>query len=215
MIRLLLEGMFGWKKAFVRQVSNLRGPRETDFDSAVITTWLRPVRRSIWGNHPWVNVKVYSDRKTLDFSRFRSCAVQQTQILSLVGRGLLAQDQLKNTSKELSVSVSSRVLKEKKLYSLQVSNLHWHRQRDRFRFCCIPTLARATWDQPTRRPSTTQSSRRVLIKKKSGCRQVSNLRNLGETDFNSVVLNTCLRPVTMLLKRNHPCEWHWLQGVFK
>jgi hypothetical protein len=32
---------WGRKKSLVRQVSNLHGPRETDFDSAVVTTSLR------------------------------------------------------------------------------------------------------------------------------------------------------------------------------
>jgi len=32
------------KKTYRRKVSNLRSPRETDFDSVVVTTWLKPVR---------------------------------------------------------------------------------------------------------------------------------------------------------------------------
>jgi hypothetical protein len=34
------------------KVSNLRHPRETDFDSVVITTWVRPVKMSLRRNHP-------------------------------------------------------------------------------------------------------------------------------------------------------------------
>jgi hypothetical protein len=40
----VIEGTYGWEKnIWHRQVSNLRSPRETDFDSVVVTTWLRPV----------------------------------------------------------------------------------------------------------------------------------------------------------------------------
>jgi hypothetical protein len=64
------EWIFNWKcvqmgkkTTSLRKVSNLRHPRETDFDSVVITTWVRPVKMSLRRKHPWVNVKVVFDRQ--------------------------------------------------------------------------------------------------------------------------------------------------------
>jgi hypothetical protein len=45
------------------KVSNVRHPRETDLDSVVITTWVRPVTMRLRRNHPSVNVKVVFDRQ--------------------------------------------------------------------------------------------------------------------------------------------------------
>jgi len=72
-------------------------PRETDFDSVVITTWLRPVTF-----HASIVLEVSSesfqcsDRKNLSFNRFRTCAVQEEQISIPLWRPL-GKDQIKRT----------------------------------------------------------------------------------------------------------------------
>jgi hypothetical protein len=60
-------------------------PRETDFDSVVVTTWLRPIifyasidlqvsSKSFW-------LCRCSDIKNLSFNRLRTCAAKEEQIL--------------------------------------------------------------------------------------------------------------------------------------
>jgi hypothetical protein len=73
--RILMEKIAGCGK-----VSNLRHPRETDFNSVVITTWVRSVKMSLRRNHPRVDPKVVIDRKNLIASMFRTCAIQEKQI---------------------------------------------------------------------------------------------------------------------------------------
>jgi len=72
-----------------RRVSNLRSPRETDFDSVVVTTWLRPVKMSLRGNHSCVNVieGTYGWKKLVG-GRFQTCEVQEEQIFILSGKPL-------------------------------------------------------------------------------------------------------------------------------
>jgi len=80
---------FQWKNARHRQVLNLRISGGTDFDSVVETTWLRPVKRDLRGNHQWMNLggRRVPIKRHVVTGRFRTCTgtVQETDFDSVVG----------------------------------------------------------------------------------------------------------------------------------
>jgi hypothetical protein len=78
------------------------------------TTWLGSVKMHIWRNHPQDGVKVCSDEGKNDN---------------------VVVTQLSWTSKESMGESSRRVPIEEKPCRRQVSNLHYHSPRDRFKFC--------------------------------------------------------------------------------
>jgi hypothetical protein len=60
------------KRLVIRQVSNLGSSRETDFDSVVVTTWLRPINAGPEVIiHESISKRVLME-KDLSFARFRT-----------------------------------------------------------------------------------------------------------------------------------------------
>jgi hypothetical protein len=54
---------------------------ETDLDPVAVTTWLKPVNKRSRGNYPLVKVKVCGEREKTRYRQFRTCAIQEKQIL--------------------------------------------------------------------------------------------------------------------------------------
>jgi len=135
------QGVFWWEKTiYCRKVSNLRQPRETDFDSVVITTWVRPVKMSIRRNHPWVNVKVVFDRKNLIPGK---CKLVQRNRFWFCWDNPLAK-----TIYKVNIWTSDNMIDEwilcnvevccdrKKTLHRQISNMRSPILINRFPFCC-------------------------------------------------------------------------------
>jgi hypothetical protein len=76
------------KTTSCRKVSNLYHLRETDFDSVVITTWVRPVKMNLRRNYPWMNVNVVFDNKKLIAGMFRKCATNRNRFWFCCGNHL-------------------------------------------------------------------------------------------------------------------------------
>jgi len=172
----------------VPQGSNPRYPRETDFDSGVVTTELRPVNGNLRWNHPWVNVKAYSDRKTVarQVSNLRN--PRETDFNSVV---VTTYQRLVNMNLQWNHPwVKGKACSERKTSVRQVSNLRYPRETD-FDSVVVTTLAmtklRWAFDETIH-----ECMSRCIPREKHlvVCRFRTCIYIVQETDFDSVVVNT-------------------------